>query len=436
MNTRIPDATNNSPIDNFTMIPNEVLRSPELSAKAKSILFLLLSNREGWQSHFNAIVQMMKDGPDSIRSGLTELEKANYLQRLRYRNIQSKKFVGTVWCYTNKQGVFNLEKTINILAENGLELDKPPAKTTSGFSTCGEPTYGKPISGKSNPNNTNYNNTNYKKTKKDICLEELEEKNSKEDPNLKIQEDSSLEENDQVSILEDHRPSIQERNIEILPIAEKLAAIIKTTKNINTSHSRLLSWANEIRKLNEVEGVPIERIQTALAWYEENVGGQYIPVIESGASLRSKFINLEAAMQRDPHYKAEQHSDFDALETINDTFGEDMGKIFVRDCYSPAQSVLNYDDEFDLVYGLIDLYEDAEASQKQHLSKDLQKLMPSPLKLVSEYIKWIRSNDWMDNPSLALIDIRHNMFSRFCREQARKDNLERHPLTGKSYLGR
>ena len=60
----------------------------------------------------------------------------------------------------------------------------------------------------------------------------------------------------------------------------------------------LTSWANEIRKLVEIDGVSIQRVETALDWYEENIGGQYIPVIESGSSLRNKFIKLEDAMRR------------------------------------------------------------------------------------------------------------------------------------------
>ena len=48
--------------------------------------------------------------------------------------------------------------------------------------------------------------------------------------------------------------------------------------------------------MNEVD---YSRIKKALRWYKDNIGGQYIPVIESGNSLRMKFSKLEAAMQRE-----------------------------------------------------------------------------------------------------------------------------------------
>ena len=91
----------------------------------------------------------------------------------------------------------------------------------------------------------------------------------------------------------------QDKNSRYVPLAERLASIIRSHKRINVTSRKIVSWANEIGKLVEIDGVSIQRIETALDWYEENIGGEYIPVIESGSSLRSKFINLEHAMRRD-----------------------------------------------------------------------------------------------------------------------------------------
>ena len=90
----------------------------------------------------------------------------------------------------------------------------------------------------------------------------------------------------------------EQDNSRYVSLAERLASIIRSHKRINVTAQRIASWANEIRKLVEIDGVSIQRIETALDWYEENIGGAYVPVIESGASLRSKFINLERAMRR------------------------------------------------------------------------------------------------------------------------------------------
>ena len=100
------------------------------------------------------------------------------------------------------------------------------------------------------------------------------------------------------------------RNEEFFPLAEYLAKIIQTTKNIQYSGPILKSWTNDVRKLSEVNKIDPKRIKKALRWYKNNVGGQYIPVIESGMSLRSKFLKLEAARVRSENgfEKGEQES--------------------------------------------------------------------------------------------------------------------------------
>lgn len=102
--------------------------------------------------------------------------------------------------------------------------------------------------------------------------------------------------------------SIPERNkIYYLPIARDLYSIIKSTKNIKRSLRQLKNWANDIRQITENDGIEIERIQNVIKWYRKNVGGEYIPIIESGRSLRDKFIRLEDAIKRSNN-SIKQHS--------------------------------------------------------------------------------------------------------------------------------
>jgi len=86
---------------------------------------------------------------------------------------------------------------------------------------------------------------------------------------------------------------------EFVPLARFLSKIIRQTKNIEHSSTQIKSWANEFRILCEQNKVEIKRMKIALKWYKIHVGGQYIPVIESGASFREKFTKLENAMQRE-----------------------------------------------------------------------------------------------------------------------------------------
>lgn len=88
------------------------------------------------------------------------------------------------------------------------------------------------------------------------------------------------------------------RTKEYLPLAQYLSEIIHTKKNIDHTPSQINAWAEDIRKLVEGNKVPYERIDKALQWYEKNIGGSFIPVIESGYSLKNKFSKLEDAMGR------------------------------------------------------------------------------------------------------------------------------------------
>ena len=75
--------------------------------------------------------------------------------------------------------------------------------------------------------------------------------------------------------------SIDERNEEFLPLANYLCEIIQTKKDISYNLRQIKQWSNEIRMLSEQNHIPPTRIKKALRWYKKNIGGQYIPVIES-----------------------------------------------------------------------------------------------------------------------------------------------------------
>jgi len=281
----LPDIINKSSTVNFTQIPNELLRDPSLSFKAKGILCLLLSNKEGWHSYLSTIQQMTCEGITAIRNGISELEKAGYLMKIQYREKQTKVRRGSVWVYTDLPGnFFNMEETLLFLEKKGLEAF---------------------ILKKNLPENLNIENLNIGslniENQRLIIL--INKKTNNKNINIYLSDfeksDNMNGENIPSINNKEKKPSIKERNKQYLPIVEKLSDIIQTTKNIKHTPDQLRSWANVIRQLVENNDVPPDRINTALDWYEEHVGEEYVPVIESGNSLREKFVKLENAMQRD-----------------------------------------------------------------------------------------------------------------------------------------
>lgn len=131
----------------------------------------------------------------------------------------------------------------------------------------------------------------------------------------------SIKENKEEVIIPSKKPTIQERNKQYLPLAKYLANIILTKKNISFTTAQISSWANEIRQLSESNKIDIHRIKKALKWYKEQIGGEYIPVIESGYSFRVKFSKLENAMNRKT-YKQNKFIIDDGIKYVMKADGE------------------------------------------------------------------------------------------------------------------
>ena len=69
----------------YTVMSNHHLRNNELSLKAKGLLSLMLSLPEDWDYTMRGLSRICKDGIDSIRVGVQELEAQGYLVRQRVR---------------------------------------------------------------------------------------------------------------------------------------------------------------------------------------------------------------------------------------------------------------------------------------------------------------------------------------------------------------
>mgnify|MGYP000963589569 CR=1 FL=1 len=407
---------------NFTLIPNDILRNPNISSKAKVLLFIGLSNQDGWKSHKTTICSMMKEGENAIDSAMKELQQFGLMKKIRYRDQQTKQIKGSFWMYTDTPYVFSsFNDILEILDEVGMEIFPSDLEgiTVNGSDTAEN---SNPSESHSDGNHSDGNHSDGNQALKIL------NKNIK-DKNIILFSDLNLKEGKQDKITR------------YVPLAEKLAFIIRKNKRINVTSQKIVSWANEIRKLIETDGVSIQRVQAALDWYEENIGGQYVPVIESGSSLRSKFIKLEDAMRRAgavPGQSKTISTDTpkDPKKILRRFFrSKDLAHVFYRDCYEPAETLFEGTvDGGTLAETLLNLYSQIKEKQEQHLKGDLVMLLPGPMELIARYIDWIRDNTWITNIRLDMFDLNHSLFSRFRRDEAKTDNLERDAITGKSYL--
>jgi hypothetical protein len=81
-------------------------------------------------------------------------------------------------------------------------------------------------------------------------------------------------------------------------LARFLKEIVLLRRERQISSKVVNGWANSIRLMEMNDGWLIEDIKVALLWYKDNWQGDYIPVIESGATLRKKFSALLGAIDR------------------------------------------------------------------------------------------------------------------------------------------
>lgn len=279
------------------VIPAELLFNSKITWREKVLFgFIknLTANKKGccWASNAY-LAKLMNVRADTISSSVNRLERNGYLnlEYLRLPNGNQSREIYIDNSYKNQYE--------SLLREVFSKLEKPtPIKKP------GRPSQN-PLG--ENPN-TSRGKSKYPSGKSQSKLgKDLGEdlKDSFSDPpgseSKRVLKRTTLPKKDGVV-------PIKERNKEFLPLANDLSKIIQTQKNIKHTSTQIRKWTDEIRKLVEGNGVTHERIKKALNWYADNIGGQYIPEIESGASLRNKFIRLEDAMKRGNGKSPKKHN--------------------------------------------------------------------------------------------------------------------------------
>lgn len=86
----------------YTVLNNGIFRDENLSAKSLGILAKMLSLPDNWEFSETGLCSIFKkDGRDSIRSGLKELEENGYLVRSRVRD-ESGKLTSAEWIVSDQ----------------------------------------------------------------------------------------------------------------------------------------------------------------------------------------------------------------------------------------------------------------------------------------------------------------------------------------------
>lgn len=159
----LPDAINCQVQNEFTQIPNEFVRNPTISTKAKVVLCILLGNRQGWKSFIVSIKDCMKEGEETVRNAVKELEQLGYLIRLNYRDKKTKQWKGWLWVYSNTPYQYDFKDSFVLLDLHGLEIPNLEKRLRQKVSPePKKPEVGNPKMGKGSTKNTNIKNNNKK----------------------------------------------------------------------------------------------------------------------------------------------------------------------------------------------------------------------------------------------------------------------------------
>ncbi|MCL2053023.1 MAG: DUF6017 domain-containing protein [Oscillospiraceae bacterium] len=101
----------------YTVMSNYHLKDKSLSLKGKGLLSLMLSLPPEWDYSLAGLAYICKDGIDSVRSAVSELEKLGYLTKIRIRNEKGQL---TETEYT----IYEAPASVQPKLENPM-LDKP-----------------------------------------------------------------------------------------------------------------------------------------------------------------------------------------------------------------------------------------------------------------------------------------------------------------------
>lgn len=114
----------------YSTINNTILRDRDISLKAKGLLVTMLSLPDEWVYSIEGLTKILKEGKDSIRSAIKELEEHGYVARVQDRNSQGS-FSGYIYIIREIPFQENAEveplsenpTTVNATTENPTQLN-------------------------------------------------------------------------------------------------------------------------------------------------------------------------------------------------------------------------------------------------------------------------------------------------------------------------
>lgn len=422
----LPDFKNCTIENNFTQIPNEILRNPHLSYKAKGLICTLLSNQSGWKSTIKGLAKISSDSSGSVRSGLKELEQHGYLLRLHYREIHKKQYVGYIWLYTNVPFTFIMD---NELSDLKYEIPKNeiPEHINIKYKN---PASGNPDSGNRYPDNTKYSSTKYNNTKyNDTKKVNIKYKNPGSGfPESGFPESGNRYPNNTIYNNTNYNNTKKEKNIkkrksetfgfmEFKKGLEKDVVVKEYLKD--KKFSKLVEKYFDMRKeIND----PIKSNQATSEKrnkFKKHTLQENIEAISKSIERKWKGIFFPDNDETPSRNKTPSKEDFDPKEYLIQKYKTwDRAITHFRVCWKLPIAILkdrrlDGSDLIEYVQRFIDTIDNIH--QKNGITSDdyMCHAVPSSYVIVNEYLEWIDDQDWLYKKDEKLLDVKNRIFHQF-----------------------
>lgn len=131
----------------------------------------------------------------------------------------------------------------------------------------------------------------------------LKRKNITPPPSTEVNTDLGKPSPNDESILDEKQKQKARQLKKYARLSETLYNHIQESKNIKLPETRIKSWAEDMVKLENINGIDYYRQKEALDWFINHYEEEYMPVIQSGAAFREKFTKIEDAIKRNSQSK-------------------------------------------------------------------------------------------------------------------------------------
>ena len=122
---------------NFTVMANYHLKDKRLSLKAKGLLSVMLSLPDDWNYNMKGLARLSRDGLDSVRSTVKELERYGYVSRRRIRTETGHQLADTEYL-VRECPLYQDPNGKNLRPDSPRQESQMTGEANNGFPNTGE----------------------------------------------------------------------------------------------------------------------------------------------------------------------------------------------------------------------------------------------------------------------------------------------------------